>query len=168
MLFYHGQSAIYIGTYRPPIQLKTEAQALHLPKANTSPPWSQQHPPSLSFIYKVLPYQATRAQVRAKENSSRKFFPGPAIPRSRLTDAGRILVFSSMKVYLPAASVVTLATLTYTALVSGMACDSNCAACWKDGSSGVDIKFSCINNDCGSACPTGYSGMHCATKLRCV
>ncbi|RPB26516.1 hypothetical protein L211DRAFT_835338 [Terfezia boudieri ATCC MYA-4762] len=51
---------------------------------------------------------------------------------------------------------------------AGLSCDSSCAACWKDGVSGVDTKFSCDDNGhCGNTCPPGYHGMHCARASRC-
>lgn len=56
--------------------------------------------------------------------------------------------------------------------VVGIACDTLCAACWKKGSPGVDIKFSCKThgnhyNDCGGQCPSGYENMHCASVDAC-
>ena len=50
--------------------------------------------------------------------------------------------------------------------VVGIACDSLCAACWKKGSPGVDVKISCKTyethyNDCGGNCPEGYENIHC-------
>lgn len=66
------------------------------------------------------------------------------------------------------AIMITSASLTHIARVSGMKCLSQCGACWKDGSPGVDIKMSCTDYHCGEQmCPEGYSGMHCATKSRC-
>jgi len=75
-----------------------------------------------------------------------------------------------MKVYYLPVALVTFATFIHTALASGLQCSTDCAACWKDGSPGTDIKFVCNKNshDCGSACPTGYSGIHCASNWRCV
>ena len=54
--------------------------------------------------------------------------------------------------------------------VAGLHCDSRRAACWKDGSPGVDTKFNCnySTGDCGEKCPPGYSGIHCAEHVRCV
>ena len=51
----------------------------------------------------------------------------------------------------------------------GLNCNSLCAACWKDGSPGVDIKIGCsaINGYCGDKCPQGYHGLHCAKDSRC-
>ena len=47
---------------------------------------------------------------------------------------------------------------------------SQCGACWKTGSPGVDIKFWCdvSPNDCGDTCPEGYEGIHCAKDFRCL
>ena len=54
------------------------------------------------------------------------------------------------------------------ALVLGLACDSDCAACWLDGDThGTDIKFTCREGHCGSKCPAGYNGIHCAKTERC-
>ena len=53
---------------------------------------------------------------------------------------------------------------------AALTCDTDCAACWKDGSPGVDIKFWCdYNSDagCDSVCPPGYSDIHCARTERC-
>ena len=73
-----------------------------------------------------------------------------------------------MKLSLRVTLVITLASFTHTVQVLGKHCDSYCAACWKDGSPGVDIKFSCMNGDCGTGCPSGYSGIHCAKGERCL
>jgi len=53
--------------------------------------------------------------------------------------------------------------------VAGIICTSFCAACWKDGSPGVDIKMSCDGplGNCYS-CPAGYSNVHCAQMDRCM
>ena len=64
-----------------------------------------------------------------------------------------------------ALSIFLAAGSTQTAALS---CDDECAACWKDGSPGVDIKFWCDSNlVCGSECPPGYSDIHCAQTKRC-
>ena len=55
--------------------------------------------------------------------------------------------------------------------VVGVTCDSGCAACWKIGSPGIDIKMGCDpdpNFDCGDECPSGYEGIHCARYRRCM
>ena len=75
-------------------------------------------------------------------------------------------VCSTMKLFLQTSLIIT-ATLTHITTVLGLKCDSYCAACWKDGSPGVDTKFACNSGHCGDKCPTGYSGIHCATALRC-
>lgn len=70
-------------------------------------------------------------------------------------------------------ALVIAASLTHTALVSGLQCGTGCAACWKDNNSdGTDIKFQCNekapnNKDCGKGCPSGYNGIHCAAWERC-
>lgn len=47
-------------------------------------------------------------------------------------------------------------------------CPDDCAACWlNNNSNGVDIKLIC-RGDCPDNCPSGYHGMHCANKRRCV
>lgn len=75
-----------------------------------------------------------------------------------------------MKMYLPT-TVGVVASFTHMALVFGLTCDNYCAACWKTGSTGVDIKFSCVDSgityDCGDKCPTGYENIHCAKWQRC-
>jgi len=49
----------------------------------------------------------------------------------------------------------------------GIRCPSSCAACWKTGSFGIDIKLYCDQGDCGATCPSGYDSMHCAKRARC-
>jgi hypothetical protein len=53
--------------------------------------------------------------------------------------------------------------------VAGIEChSSNCAACWKIGSPGIDIKIPCgPKGECGDKCPDGYEGIHCAKSTRC-
>ena len=76
-------------------------------------------------------------------------------------------VRSTMKLCLQVTLVIT-AIFTNMALVSGLSCDSNCAACWKvDDITGEDTKFTCNNGHCGSTCPPGYNGIHCARYERC-
>ena len=62
-------------------------------------------------------------------------------------------------------------TFTHMVTVSGFSlqCDSNCAACWKNGDSrsGEDTKFLCNNSFCGGTCPEGYGWLHCASSERC-
>ena len=54
-------------------------------------------------------------------------------------------------------------------MAAGLTCESNCAACYKDNSPGVDIKFCCgPGNHCGRSCPPGYSDLHCAKGVRCA
>ena len=68
--------------------------------------------------------------------------------------------------YLQVVLVITTTTVTH--MVKGLQCDSNCAACWKNGDErGADTKFSCNNSDCGSTCPEGYGWIHCAMSERC-
>ena len=64
-----------------------------------------------------------------------------------------------------ALSLIVAAALIKT--VVGLECSSNCAACWKTGSPGVDIKFSCAVGNCNHKCPEGYEGLHCAKVERC-
>ncbi|KAF8427916.1 hypothetical protein EV426DRAFT_374591 [Tirmania nivea] len=64
--------------------------------------------------------------------------------------------------------VALVAAASIIQIAAGVKCDSNCAACWKNGSPGVDIKFSCDGSHCGSACPEGYHGIHCAKSERCA
>ncbi|KAF8420303.1 hypothetical protein BGX38DRAFT_1193136 [Terfezia claveryi] len=51
----------------------------------------------------------------------------------------------------------------------GLKCSSNCAACWRYGVPGVDVKFRSDNadGDFGTWCPTRYYGLHCAKQERC-
>ena len=118
-----------------------------------------QHSPSHSI------YEATQNRVNAKSSKESPDPPSMAAVWDK-TDTG---ICSTMKLHLPVVF-VTMATFTHMALVSGISCDSNCAACWKDNDTkGTDIKFSCNDkNDCGSACPSGYHGIHCASPLRCM
>ena len=54
---------------------------------------------------------------------------------------------------------------------AGLKCSSVCAACWKIGEPGVDIKMTCDqDNDCGGVtdCPPGYEDLHCAKTERCM
>ena len=68
---------------------------------------------------------------------------------------------------------VLTASFTNMALVSGIVissfrCNSDCAACWKDGEPGVDTKMSCHKNVCSKDCPAGYNTKHCAKIKRCL
>ena len=65
---------------------------------------------------------------------------------------------------------ISLVAAGFIQTVAGVYCDSMCAACWKDGSPGVDTKFSCdySTSDCGDKCPPGYGSIHCAEQKRCV
>ena len=76
---------------------------------------------------------------------------------------------STMRLYLHV-SLSVMATFTHMVLVLGLKCSSGCAACWKDNDpNGVDTKFSCsFTGDCGSTCPPGYNGIHCANYSRCL
>lgn len=49
----------------------------------------------------------------------------------------------------------------------GLQCGTGCAACWKDGQPGLDVKMLC-SRECDDFCPQGYSGKHCASDNRCV
>jgi hypothetical protein len=51
---------------------------------------------------------------------------------------------------------------------AGLHCSSDCAACWKTGSTvGEDAKMSCFFGECGHKCPQGYENIHCAKHSRC-
>ena len=54
-------------------------------------------------------------------------------------------------------------------MAEGIVCHpSFCAACWKIGSPGVDIKMSCgAFGNCPWECPNGYNNIHCAAGDRC-
>jgi hypothetical protein len=62
-------------------------------------------------------------------------------------------------------NLIIAASLIKTA--AGLQCSGDCAACWKIGAPGVDIKFACIFGDCGDKCPGGYENLHCAKSARC-
>jgi len=51
---------------------------------------------------------------------------------------------------------------------AGISCGSHCAACWKTGEPGVDIKIGCDGSfvSCHD-CPPGYESIHCAKSERC-
>jgi len=51
---------------------------------------------------------------------------------------------------------------------AGIICNSNCSACWKTGSPGVDVKIGCWANNCPASCPDGYENIHCAEWQRCM
>jgi len=48
-----------------------------------------------------------------------------------------------------------------------LSCRSYCAACWKTGQPGVDIKIGCGFRGRCHGCPPGYESIHCAKKERC-
>jgi len=53
-------------------------------------------------------------------------------------------------------------------MAAGLKCDSQCSACWKIGSPGVDIKIGCrSDSNCFYPCPNGYENLHCANWQRC-
>ena len=65
---------------------------------------------------------------------------------------------------------VAFVVANFVHMAAGLSCSTGCAACWLNGNTnGVDIKFACYGDKegCGSRCPDGYSGMHCATSNRC-
>ena len=78
----------------------------------------------------------------------------------------------------PAMKVMSAFTLVFAASIlqtvtagTGFKCDTHCAACWKKGEPGVDIKMSCdADSVCGGItdCPPGYEDIHCAKLGRCL
>ncbi len=73
---------------------------------------------------------------------------------------------TTMKVLSVTLSLLFAAGFIQTA--AGIQCDSFCAACWKIGSPGVDIKMSCGTfGNCPYPCPSGYNNIHCANSDRC-
>ncbi|KAF8414892.1 hypothetical protein BGX38DRAFT_1219032 [Terfezia claveryi] len=60
--------------------------------------------------------------------------------------------------------------VSFIQVAEGIQCDSDCAACWKIGVPGVDIKFGSSERDgeFGIWCPKGYHDIHCAKFERCV
>lgn len=118
--------------------------------------------------------KAKRSRVSAKPSQLTPLLPRPPSLVSS-NGVGKYIeadaeVRSIMKFYLPATLVVA-ATFTHMALVSGLSCDSGCAACWKIGSPGIDTKILCPDNgnkkECGNSCPSGYNRLHCANWYRC-
>ena len=75
-----------------------------------------------------------------------------------------------MKPYTQVAlAIIFMVAFSHMALVLGLECNSDCAACWKIGdTTGVDTKFSCNNGYCGTVCPEGYHDIHCARDSRCL
>jgi hypothetical protein len=74
-----------------------------------------------------------------------------------------------MKLLSIAFTLVFAASLIHKA--TGLICSSACAACWKIGSPGIDIKMGCdpdADFECGNECPNGYEGIHCAQFRRCT
>ncbi len=71
-----------------------------------------------------------------------------------------------MKLLSVALSLLFSAAFIQTA--AGITCDSNCSACWKIGSPGVDVKIGCWANNCPGSCPDGYENIHCAKWQRCM
>ena len=64
---------------------------------------------------------------------------------------------------------IALSLLAAGTMVVGLVCNSECSACWKNGSPGVDIKMTCDTSDwyCGT-CSAGHSGHHCAKQKCCI
>jgi len=74
---------------------------------------------------------------------------------------------TTMKVVSVALSLAFAAGSIQTA-VADLRCESQCAACWKIGSPGIDLKMICQQGHCGETCPEGYTDMHCAKSRRCA
>jgi hypothetical protein len=74
-----------------------------------------------------------------------------------------------MKLLSAAFSLVFAVGFFQTAAADRIDCLSNCAACWKTGSTtGEDIKMPCHPIwGCPFACPPGYDRIHCAKESRC-
>lgn len=68
-----------------------------------------------------------------------------------------------------ALSLLLAACFTTRTVALQMYCNTGCAACWKIGERGVDIKIPCIpgTNECGNGCVKGYDNLHCAKRSRC-
>ena len=102
----------------------------------------------------------TRSHVREKPQNAPPLFTWRPL---RLTDTA---VRSRMKLHLGVTLVVNVAGFIHVTV--GLSCTSGCAACWLNGdTTGLDTKFRCPESDCGSDCPSGYNGMHCARTSRC-
>ena len=73
-----------------------------------------------------------------------------------------------MKVHFVALSLLLTAGFMQTVAMV-LYCDTGCAACWKTGEPGIDIKIPCTEdtNDCGNGCVNGYEDLHCARRSRC-
>lgn len=131
----------------------TAVEHLSLPNIHGSR--SKHPPPQINSIH-----EATRSYS----------LPNSPIPTSKISSPSTQFhprrVRCTMKLYLQVVFVIMTAFI-HMAPVLGLNCPSGCGACWKDGSSGVDTKFRCTNNECGTICPSGYKDMHCATYNRC-
>ena len=79
---------------------------------------------------------------------------------------------SELTFYSTPMKVLSLASLLFATgfiqTAAGIRCDSFCAACWKNGSPGVDIKMSCDGLWNCYSCPGGYDSLHCAQMDRCM
>ena len=88
-----------------------------------------------------------------------KYFHSPNLSDSAL----------AMKLLSTALSLVFAAGFFQSAAAERIDCLSNCAACWKIGSTtGEDIKMPCnLIWGCPFTCPSGYDRVHCAKESRC-
>jgi len=83
---------------------------------------------------------------------------------SRRTSAERFYSGKPMKVL----SVAVFSLLFgFIQTAAGLSCRSHCAACWKTGQPGVDIKIGCGFRGRCHGCPPGYESIHCAKEERC-
>ena len=147
MLHQHRVKATIYVSMKPSSSIQSTKPFSSIQSTKPSPPFNPRSYPK-SSKHRVLRASTPQALVLSGK-------------RCEGTNAG---VHSTMKLYLP----VTLAIMTHTALVFGLKCSSDCAACWKDNTPGVDIKWACDDQQCGDACPAGYNSPHCATKRRCL
>ena len=73
------------------------------------------------------------------------------------------IAYSTMKALSVSLSLLLAAAFIQMDMAVGIRCSSSCAACWKTGSFGIDIKLYCNQGDCGAS-PSGYDSMHCAKR----
>ncbi|KAF8446696.1 hypothetical protein BGX38DRAFT_620032 [Terfezia claveryi] len=64
------------------------------------------------------------------------------------------------------AGVTLIIAASFLHTAAALICRGACAACWKDGASGIDVILHCTQLFC-NYCPVGYHGLHCAKPSRC-
>jgi len=90
------------------------------------------------------------------------------MPSAHSNDLSPSFIAPAMKLLSVLSAVIAVA---FFQTAAGFKCSSGCAACWKIGVPGEDIKMTCDqDNDCGGVrdCPPGYDSPHCAKTERCM